>query len=570
MADLERIRHSAAHILAAALKKLWPDIKLGIGPVIEEGFYYDIDSKHVFTPEDFPKIEKEMEEIIKKDEKFEKKILKKTEAKKLFKNDPYKSELIEDIEKRNEEISIYKTGEFVDLCHGPHVASSKEICAFKLLKISGSYWKGDAKNKQLQRIYGTAFVTKGELKEYQQRVEEAKKRDHRVLGEQLGLLMIHEYSPGAPFFLPKGTIVYQELIKFLREEYLKRGYKEVITPLLYNKKLWETSGHWEFYKDNMFHVEIEKEIFSLKPMNCPSHCLIYKHKLWSYKDLPLRIADFAPLHRNELSGTLTGLTRVRKFSQDDAHIFVTKDQLEEEMREFLAFEKDIYEKVFKFEYIISLGTRPEEYMGEKKLWDEAEKALENVLKEKNLPYTIKEKDGAFYGPKIDLKVKDSLGRAWQLGTMQLDFQLPSRFELTYEGTDGKKHVPIMIHRAILGSLERFIAILIEHFSGKFPLWLSPVQIVFATVADRHVPFAENLKKEFENAGLRAELDARSESIGKKVRDHQAMKINYVIVIGDKEMESGELAIRTRENKVVNLKKENFLEQVKKEIAERQC
>ncbi len=570
MVDLERIRHSSAHVLAAAVKKLWPDTKLGIGPVIEDGFYYDIDTKHVFTPEDFPKIEKEMEAIIKKDEKFERKVLTQSEAKKLFKLDPYKSELIEDIQRKGEEISIYQTGEFVDLCHGPHVSSTKEIGAFKLLKIAGAYWKGDAKNSQMQRIYGTAFASKKELEEYLHRLEEAKKRDHRILGEQLDLVMIHEYSPGSPFFLPKGTIIYLELMKFIREEYQKRGFKEVITPLLFNKKLWETSGHWEHYKDNMFNIEIEKETFSFKPMNCPSHCLIYKRKLWSYRELPLRIADFAALHRNELSGTLSGLTRVRKMSQDDAHIFVTKDQLEEEIKEILDFEKFVYEKIFKFEYHMYLGTRPDNFLGEKEVWDKAEKILEDVLKEKKITYTLMPKDGAFYGPKIDLRVKDALGREWQLATVQLDFQMPLRFDLSYEGADGKKHNPIMIHRAVLGTLERFIGVLIEHFAGKFPVWLSPVQVSLITVADRHIPFANELKKEFESQGLRVEVDARTESIGKKVRDNQAEKIPYVVTIGDKEMESGNLAVRDRNNQVNILKKEVFLEQVKKEVAQRQC
>ncbi len=568
MPTLEEIRHSTAHILAAAVSKLFPDVKLGIGPVIEDGFYYDLDTKHAFTPEDLEKIEKEMQNIIKQNLKFEKKIITIEIAKKQFKNDPYKLELIKEFKKEGKEISFYKTGNFIDLCKGPHVENTKQLGNFKLLKVSGSYWKGDAKNKSMQRIYGTAFPTKKELDDYLFILEESKKRDHRILGEQLGLFFFHEFSPGSPIFLTKGTIVYNELVKFLREQYKKRGYNEVITPLLYEKRLWETSGHWEHYQENMFNVESEKKIFSLKPMNCPSHCLIYRQKLWSYKELPLRIADFAPLHRNELSGTLSGLTRVRKFSQDDAHIFIAEEQLEQEMDNLLDFEKFVYNETFQLNYSMTLGTRPEKFMGNPKLWDKAEKILENILKKKKIPYKIAEKDGTFYGPKIDLRAKDSLNREWQLATIQLDFQLPLRFELSYEAKDGKKHIPIMIHRAILGSIERFMALIIEHYAGKFPVWLSPTQVVIMTIADRHINYAKKLIEEMKTKEIRVELDNRTESIAKKVHDNQLMKIPYIITIGDKEINSNELAIRTRDNKVVNIDKSEFIKRILLEIKDK--
>ncbi len=565
MPTLEEIRHSTAHILAAAVTKLWPDTKLGIGPVIEDGFYYDFDLKHKFTPEDIKKIEEVMNELMKNKEKFEKKLTSAKEAKKQFKKDPYKLELIKEFEKEKKQISFYKTGSFIDLCKGPHVKDTSQLGSFKLLKTSGSYWKGDSKNKPMQRIYGTAFQTKQELDNYIHNLEEAKKRDHRILGEQLQLFFFHEYSPGSPIFLPKGALVYNELLNFLRQEYKKRDYQEVITPLLYEKSLWETSGHWQHYKENMFNLEIEKRTFSLKPMNCPSHCLVYKNKLWSYKELPIRIADFAPLHRNELSGTLSGLTRVRKMSQDDSHIFVTEEQLESEISNLIDFEKVIYEKTFKFDFVMTLGTRPDNFMGDKKLWDKAEKILEGILKKNKISYKIAAKDGAFYGPKIDLKVKDALNREWQLGTIQLDFQLPLRFELTYEGKDGKKHTPIIIHRAILGSLERFMALLIEHYSGKLPVWLSPVQVILMTIADRHINYTKKLEEELKNNGIRVETDNRAESIGRKVRDNQIMKIPYLITIGDKEIETNNLAIRTRDNNIINIKKNEFINKVLDEI-----
>jgi threonyl-tRNA synthetase len=568
MPTLEEIRHSTAHILAAAVTKMWPDAKLGIGPVIDDGFYYDFDLKYKLSPEDFQKIEQTMREIINKKLDFQKKLITAAEAKKEFKNDPYKLELIKEFEKEGKQLSFYMTGEFVDLCKGPHVQNTKELGAFKLLKVSGSYWRGNSENAPMQRIYGTAFTTKKEVEDYLLMLEEAKKRDHKVLGPQLELFQFLEESPGSPFFLPKGTIIYNELLKFIREEYNKRGYSEVITPLIYDKSLWETSGHWEHYKEDMFVLKADNREFGLKPMNCPSHCLIYKTSLKSYKDLPLRIADFAPLHRNELKGVLAGLTRVRKFSQDDSHIFTTEEKLEEEMNNLIDFFKFVYEKTFHFKYEVGLGTRPKEKLGSEELWNKAESVLSSVLEKNKIAFKINKGDGAFYGPKIDFRVKDSLNREWQLATIQLDFNLPERFDLTYEGSDGKKHRPIMIHRAILGSLERFIGILVEEYVGKFPVWLSPTQVVLMTIADKHNNYTQRLAEELKSNGVRVITDLRNESIGKKVRDNQSQKIPYMITIGDKEMETNNLSIRTRDNKVMNLKKEDFIKQVVKEINER--
>ncbi len=569
MAGIEELRHSCAHLLAAAVLKLYPDAKRAIGPPIEDGFYYDFEFSKPISESDLPKIEKEMYKIVQTWKNFEKKEVTKEEAKKLFKNNPYKLELIEEFSEKNQKLTIYKSGDYIDLCRGGHIENpSKELRHFKLLKLAGAYWRGNEKNKMLTRIYGTAFPSKEELDLYLKNLEEAKKIDHRMLGEKLNFFFFHEYSPGSPIFLPKGTIVYHELMKLIREEYKKRNYREVITPLLYEKTLWKTSGHWQHYKENMFNLEIEKKAFSLKPMNCPSHCLIYKNKLWSYKELPLRIADFAALHRNELSGTLGGLTRVRKLSQDDAHIFLAEEQLEDEIKDLLDFVKYIYKEVFSFEYEIKLSTKPGEYMGEDWLWERAENSLKKVLEKNKIKYKIAEKEGAFYGPKIDIDVKDALNRSWQLATIQLDFQLPLRFNLTYEGKDGKKHTPIIIHRAILGSIERFIAVLIENYSGNLPVWLSPVQVVIITVADRHIDYAEKLLEELKNNGIRAELDSRTESIGKKAHDHQIMKIPYLVTIGDKEIESKKLAVKTRGNKINFFEQKEFIEKVTEEIKNR--
>lgn len=556
----EIFRHSSAHLMAQALLRLFPEAKLTIGPVVSEGFYYDVDHPP-FKQEDLSKIEDEMKKIVKEDLEIKRDEISTKDALNLFKGNPYKQEIIKNIEEfgegkteKSDVVSVYKQGEFVDLCRGPHVPRTGMIKSFKLLKVAGAYWRGDSKNKQLQRIYGISFPDKKDLNSYLTLLEEAEKRDHRKLGKNLDLFQFHEYSPGSPFFFPKGAVIYNELLNFVRGEYRKRGYDEVITPLLYDKALWETSGHWEHYKEDMFLMNVDGREFSLKPMNCPSHLLMYKAKTKSYRDLPWRVADFAPLHRNELRGVLGGLTRVRKFSQDDAHIFCTEDQMKEEIFALLDFVDYVYSDVFGMTYQISVGTRPEKAMGSEELWIKAETSLMSALESKKIPFKISEGDGAFYGPKIDIRINDALNREWQCATIQLDFQMPLRFEATYEGQDGSKHTPIMIHRAVLGSLERFIGIITEHFAGKFPLWLSPVQVKVLTIADRQQVFADSVCEKLSNAGVRVEKDYRSESINRKVRDAQLEQVNYILVIGDKEVESDSVNIRTRSSKVLGTKK----------------
>ncbi len=564
---LEVLRHSCAHILAQAVLRLYPDAKPTIGPVIENGFFYDFDNLDI-NDEDLPKIESEMKKIVKEKLSCERHEYKNPdEAKKDYPDNQYKHELIEEFS--DGELSKYSQGEFFDLCRGPHIPNTKFAEAFKITKTAQAYWRGDSDNVQLTRIYGLCFATKKELSDYLEFLEEAKKRDHRKIGKELGLMMFHEVSPGSPFFLPKGAVVYNELLKLMREEYQKRGYDEVVTPLLYDKSLWEKSGHWEHYKENMFMVEVEGRIQSLKPMNCPGHCLMYANDTKSYRDLPIKIADFAPLHRNELSGTLSGLTRVRKFSQDDSHIFCTMDQLTDELKALMEFMNYIYVDVFKMEYTLELSTRPEKFMGEIEQWEQAELALANVLKELELRYRINEGDGAFYGPKIDVHVRDAIGRSHQCATIQLDFQLPERFDLTYEGSDGVKHRPVMIHRAILGSLERFFAVMVEHFAGKFPLWLSPEQVRVLPIADRHTAHSaivvENLKK----AGLRATLDDRALTTNKKIREAELDRVNYIFVVGDREVDALTVNVRTRENKICGEKPvEEMVEKLKQEVSER--
>lgn len=545
---LEVLRHSAAHLLAHAVQRLYPKAKPTIGPVIENGFYYDFDDLEI-KEEDLQKLEEEMKKIAKEKHEVERLEHKsKKEALELYKNNPYKVELINQFDEGS---SSYKQGDFQDLCRGPHSPHTGffKDAGIKLDKIAGAYWRGKSENKMLTRIYGLCFATKKELNEFLELRAEAEKRDHRKIGKEQELLMFHEYSPGSPFFLFHGATIYNELLKFVREEYIKRGYKEVITPLLYDKQLWVTSGHWEHYKEDMFMLKIDDREFSLKPMNCPSHCLIYQNTSKSYRDLPLRVADFASLHRNELRGVIQGLTRVRKFSQDDSHTFCTKEQIVDEINGLLEFVKYVYADVFKFPYALALSTRPEKYMGDLALWNEAEATLERMLIEKKIPYTINKGDGAFYGPKIDIRVKDALNRDWQLATIQLDFQLPGRFNLTYEGSDGKKHQPIMIHKAILGSLERFIGVLIEHFAGKFPLWLAPVQVKLLPIADRHVEYARKVKEQLQAKGLRAQIDDDAETINKKVREAQLERVNYILVIGDKEVAENTVTVRTRDEKV---------------------
>lgn len=565
--SLETLRHSCSHIMAAAIKKLFPDTKLGIGPTIEEGFYYDFDTKHKFTPEDFEKIEKLMQKIIEKNEKFERNDLSPVEAKKLFKNEPYKLELIEELKEQGEKISVYKTGDFIDLCRGPHVKSSKEIKAFKLLKVAGAYWKGNSDNAQLQRIYGTAFESEEALKKYLTLLEEAKKRDHRIIGKELDLYSFHDEAPGMPFFHPKGMIFWNELMKYWHEVHEKAGYQLVKTPIILNKKLWLQSGHWDHYKENMYFTKIDEQDYAVKPMNCPGGILVYKTKMHSYKELPIKMGEIGLVHRHELSGVLSGLFRVRAFHQDDAHIFCTEEQIKHEVQAMI----DLFDKVysqFGLTFHVELSTKPEKAMGAPKLWEKAESSLADAMKDKGMKFKINPGEGAFYGPKLDFHLNDALGRTWQCGTIQLDFQMPQKFDLSYEGSDGTKHQPVMLHRVVYGSIERFIGILVEHYAGKFPVWLSPVQVSIITVADRHLEFAEKLKEEMFEVNIRVELDSRQESIGKKVRDAQALKIPYVVTIGDREIKSKELAVRTRDGKIENYKKEDFIKKLLKEIETR--
>ncbi len=562
-------RHSTAHVLAHAIYRLYPKSKNTIGPPVEEGFYYDFDDLPI-KEEDFPKIEEEMQKLIEKDHKFQKKEITLSEAKKKFKDNKYKTEMAEEYSKAGEKLTTYIHGDFEDLCEGPHITSTAQIGAFKLLKLAGAYWRGDSKNKQLTRIYGISFPTKKQLEDHMKLLEEAERRDHRKIGKEQELFMFHEYSPGSPFFLAKGTIIYHELLNLLREEYKKRDYQEVITPQLFNKKLWETSGHWKHFKDDMFVLKIDDEEASLKPMNCPSHCLIYKNNSRSYKELPLRIADFCFLHRNELRGVLGGLTRDRKFAQDDAHIFCTEKDIQKEITELLGFVNYIYQNIFGLKYEANLSTKPEKAMGDEQTWTKAEESLINALETNKIQYRLKPGEGAFYGPKIDFEIKDSLGRKWQCATIQLDFQMPKNFELTYMAEDGtNKHQPVMIHRAILGSLERFIAILIEHFAGKLPLWLSPTQARLLTINDTHKNYACEIKKEMQEQGIRAQIDDSLESVSKKVRDAQVDKIPLIITIGDKEVSNKTLAIRTLDGQIhFDQKKTDFINKIKTLIEKR--
>ncbi len=561
--DLEKLRHTAAHVLAHAIKELYPEAVPTIGPTIENGFYYDFFNLNI-KEEDLPAIETRMKDIVKRDLKLKRLEKSKKEARELVKHNKFKEEILEEL--KEGEITFYQQGEFIDLCRGNHLESTGQVKHFKLLKLAGAYWRGDAKNPMLTRIYGIAFPSEKELKEYLQMLEEAEKRNHMVLGKRLKLFEVHEQSPGAPFFYPKGAIIYNELMKFIREEYAKRGYQEVITPLLYEKSLWETSGHWEHFKENMFILKIDNREFSLKPMNCPSHCIMYKNLVTSYRDLPLRLADFAPLHRNELKGVLAGLTRVRKMSQDDSHIFIAEEDLEKEILEVIDFVDYVYKEVFKMDIEIKLSTRPEKRMGADAGWDKAEQTLEKVLKKKKIKFVIDAGEGAFYGPKIDIFAKDCLNRLHQLATIQVDFQMPMRFELQYDGQDGKKHTPIIIHRAILGSLERFIAVLTEHWEGKFPLWLSPIQAVVMNITSNNERYAQDVAGKLKAAGMRMELDVSSETINKKVRNAQLQNINYMITVGDKEEQNKTIAIRTLDGKVqfgINL--QEFIAEMQNQI-----
>lgn len=546
--------HTAAHVLNEAVQSLFPNALPTIGPPIEEGFYFDFDVEKPFSEEDLQKIEAKMTEIVKKNHSISRLEVTKEEALKKFPKNPYKQELINEFVGAGKRLTIYHTGQFYDLCKGGHVEQTGKIKAVKLLKTAGAYWRGNEKNKMLARIYGIAFPEPKMLDDFLKLREEASKRDHRKLGSELDLFMMHEYSPGSVFLLPKGAMIFNELVDFVRSEYKKRGFQEVITPQLFNKKLWETSGHWENYRHNMFLLTVEGEDFGLKAMNCPSHVLVYKRRRYSYRDLPLRLADFGVLHRNELAGVLSGMVRVRKFSQDDSHSFCTEDQVEQEIMDLLDFTKFIYVDVFNMPFMAKLSTRPAQFMGEVALWDKAEKALENALKAKGLPFVVNVGDGAFYGPKIDFDIKDALGRDWQLATIQLDFQMPRRFGIEFVGTDDKPHTPVMIHKALLGSMERFMGLLIEHYAGVFPVWLSPVQVVVLTIADRHAAYAKTVFNQLLATGIRVELDASNETLNYKIRNAQLQKIPFILVVGDKEQESNSVNVRTRDGKVLGTKK----------------
>ena len=540
-------RHTTSHILAQAVKRLFPDTKLAIGPAIDDGFYYDLDSETVFTPELLEQIEAEMRKICKEKLPIERFELPREEALALMreKNEPYKVELIEDLPE-DATISFYKQGEFTDLCAGPHLDSTGRVKgnAIKLMSCTGAYWRGDSNRKMLQRIYGTSFLKKEELEAYLNRLEEAKKRDHRKLGRELGLFMMADEGPGFPFFLPKGLVLKNTLIDYWREVHKKYGYVEISTPVILNRKLWERSGHWDHYKQNMYTTVIDGEDFAIKPMNCPGGMLVYKSEPHSYRDLPLRVGELGLVHRHELSGALHGLFRVRCFTQDDAHIFMTWDQMKDEIKNVVRLFDEVY-SVFGLSYEIELSTMPEDHMGDEKDWEFAQDTLKEAITEMGKSYTVNEGDGAFYGPKLDFHLADSIGRTWQCGTIQLDMQLPERFELEYVGEDGAKHRPVMIHRVVLGSIERFIGVITEHFAGAFPTWLAPVQVKVMTITDRSRPWAEEVTRRLETAGVRVEADLRNEKIGYKIREAQSLKIPYMLVIGDKEAEAGQVAVRTR-------------------------
>lgn len=540
--------HTASHIMAQAVKRLYPNVKLTIGPAIDSGFYYDFDTETPFSPEDLEKIEKEMKAIVKEGLDIEKFELEPSEAIKLMeeKKEPYKVELINEHAEKGEPISFYKQGEFTELCAGPHLMDMKVVKAFKLTNCTGAYWRGDAKNKMLCRVYGTAFPKASMLEEHLTMLEEAKKRDHRKIGKELELFTIMEEGPGFPFFLPKGMILKNTLVDYWREIHREAGYDEIQSPMMLNRALWERSGHWDHYKENMYTTVIDDTDFAVKPMNCPGGILVYKTKMHSYKDLPLRMGELGLVHRHELSGALHGLMRVRCFTQDDAHIFMTREQIKDEIKGVVSLINKVY-STFGFEYHIELSTQPEDSMGAKEDWDIATDALRDAITELGYDYEVNEGDGAFYGPKLDFHLTDCLGRTWQCGTIQLDFQLPERFELEYVGSDGEKHRPIMIHRVVFGSIERFIGILTEHFAGAYPVWLAPVQVKLLPIADRHLDYLYDVKKALEAKGIRCEIDDRSEKIGFKIRSAQLEKVPYMLLAGDKDIENNTISVRSRKN-----------------------
>ena len=563
----EAYRHTSSHIMAQAIKRLWPEAKLAIGPAIKDGFYYDVDLDHKITDDDLKKIQKEMKKIIKANYPLEKSILSRDKALELMrqKGEDYKVELINDLPS-DEEISFYTQGEFIDLCAGPHVESTGKIKAIKLMSVAGAYWRGNEKNKMLQRVYGTAFPSQEELQEYIDRIEEAKKRDHRKIGKEMDLFALMEEGPGFPFFLPNGMILRTELENYWRQEHRKRGYDEIKTPLILSEELWHTSGHYDHYKENMYFTSIDDAEYAIKPMNCPGAMLTYKRKLYSYRDFPIRLAELGQVHRHELHGALHGLMRVRTFTQDDAHIFMTPDIVKDEIKRVVSFIDDVY-NLFGFKYHIELSTRPEDSMGTDEEWNHAIDSLEAAIKEMGKDYVINEGDGAFYGPKLDFHLEDSLGRTWQCGTIQLDFQMPQKFDLTYVGSDGEKHRPIIIHRVIFGSIERFIGILIEHFAGKFPLWLAPEQVRLLTVTEKFVPYAEKVSKELAKYGIRVKVDARNEKIGYKLRQGRNERVSYLAVIGEREAEAYTLSVRSsKEGDLGSLSIDKFIDALCDEIA----
>ena len=563
------LRHTASHILAQAVKRLWPEAKLAIGPAIDKGFYYDIDMEHTLTPEDLGKIEKEMSRIVKENLPITKSVMSRQEAIEFFKskNEDYKVELIEDLPE-DAVISCYAQGDFVDLCAGPHVASTGKVKAFKLQSIAGAYWRGDEKNKMLQRIYGTAFEKKEELDAYLHMLEEAAKRDHRKLGKELGLFVIKEEGPGFPFFLPKGMALRNELENFWREVHHDFEYDEIRTPIILNKHLWETSGHWDHYRENMYTTIIDDEEYAIKPMNCPGGILVYQNEMHSYRDLPLRYAELGLVHRHELSGALHGLFRVRAFTQDDAHVFMLPEQMQSELMKVIELFDRIYSQ-FGLKYHVELSTKPDNAMGDDAIWEAATEALRNAIEAKGIDYVINPGDGAFYGPKLDYHIEDSLGRTWQCGTIQLDMNLPERFQIEYVGEDGQKHRPIMIHRACFGSMERFIGILTEHYAGAFPTWMAPVQVKILPISEKHVEYAKELAKQMHRDYVRVEVDDRSEKIGYKIRQAQMAKVPYMLVVGDKEVEEGTVNVRKHGgDELGSVPFEEFFNSIKIEIKER--
>ena len=561
------LRHTAAHIMAQAVQHLYPDARFAIGPAIENGFYYDFDREESFTPEDLEKIEAEMKRIIKENLPLKRFVLSKEEALKKMAGEPYKVELIENLPE-GEEISFYSQGDFCDLCAGPHLPSTGGVKAIKLTSVTGAYWRGDSSRKMLQRIYGTAFTKKADLDEYLHMLEEAKKRDHRKLGRELDLFMFADEGPGFPFFLPKGMVLRNLLEDFWRKEHKRAGYEEIRTPMILNEELWHRSGHWDHYKENMYFTRIDDEDYAIKPMNCPGGMLAYKRRMWSYRDLPIRSAEMGVVHRHELSGALHGMMRVRCFTQDDAHLYMTPEQIPQEIEGVIDLVDRIY-KVFNFPYRVELSTRPDDFMGEIEQWDTATEALRQALERKGVEYRVNEGDGAFYGPKIDFHLIDSIGRTWQCATLQLDFQMPERFELEYTGPDGEKHRPVMIHRTVLGSMERFIGILTEHYAGAFPLWLSPVQVKVLPITDRTLPYAREVMAKLDEAGFRCELDERNEKIGYKIREAQMEKVPYMLVLGDKEQDAGLVAVRSRKTgETETMTLDALMEKLQREVDEK--